>query len=294
LTVSPLRSRPNLLQVSLNGRVDRVDYGAFNPGLQPSWRVAVVDRWKPSIVTKLIYGRAFQAPSGVLMFAQPAFPTNNVIGSITSGAASPLKPQTVDSVEAVAYVLLGDRLSIDLAGFYQRIADRIEFQTGGSDYVVHNAGVVSYVGAEASLKAAIDFITPFADASFVHSLTTARSDGDPLAAYPALMGSVGFDAEAPHLPVHLNVRTRVVGPRAATFANTLFNGLQGQYSVPGYASLDATLSSGGLHLLGPQTLTRFSVTGRNILDHRYSEPGFGGFDIPIQGRTVMFGIQQQL
>ena len=153
LTVSPLEARPNLLQISLNGRVDRVDYGTFNPGLQPSWRVAVVDRWTPSIVTKLIYGRAFQAPSGVLMFAQPAFPTNNVIGSLTSGATSPLKPQTVDSVEGVAYVLLGDRLSIDLAGFYQRIADRIEFQFAGSDYIAHNAGAVSYVGAEASLKA---------------------------------------------------------------------------------------------------------------------------------------------
>jgi iron complex outermembrane receptor protein len=227
------------------------------------------------------------------MFAQPAFPTNNVIGSLTAGAASPLKPQTVDSVEGVAYVLLGDRLSIDLAGFYQRIADRIEFQFAGSDYIAHNAGVVSYLGAEASLKASIDFITPFADASFVRSLTNG-SDGNPLTAYPALMGSVGFDAEPPRLPVHLNVRARLVGPRAATFANTLFNGLQGQYSVPGYVSVDATLSSGGFHLLGPQTLTRFSVTGRNILDHRYSEPGFGGFDVPIQGRTVMFGVQQQL
>jgi iron complex outermembrane receptor protein len=207
------------------------------------------------------------------MFAQPAFPTNNVIGSLTAGAASPLKPQTVDSVEGVAYVLLGDRLSIDLAGFYQRIADRIEFQFAGSDYIAHNAGVVSYMGAEASLKASIDFITPFADASFVRSLTNG-SDGNPLTAYPALMGSVGFDAEPPRLPVHLNVRARLVGPRAATFANTLFNGLQGQYSVPGYVSVDATLSSGGFHLLGPQTLTRFSVTGRNILDHRY--PGLAG------------------
>ena len=72
------------------------------------------------------------------------------------------------------------------------------------------------------------------------------------------------------------------------------NGLQGQYSVPGYVSADITISSGGFHLLGPQTLTRFSVTGRNIFDHRYSEPAFGGFDVPIQGRNVMFGIQQQL
>jgi iron complex outermembrane receptor protein len=291
--VNPLKARPNLLQISGNLRADRVDYGAYNPGWQFSWRLAVVDRWRPSIVTKLIYGRAFQAPSGVLMFAQPGFATNNVIGSLTAGSVTPLKPQTVDSVEGVAYVLLGDRLSLDLAAFYQRINDRIEFQTAGSDFIVHNAGVVSYGGAEASLKLVIGFLTPFVDASYVRSLTTTRGDGDPLTAYPAAMGAVGLDAEPPRLPVHVNVRARFVGPRAATFANTLFNGLQA-YSLPGYASLDATILSNGFHLLGPQATTRLSLTARNILDHRYSEPGFGGFDIPIQGRTVMFGIQQQL
>src|SRR5262249_25233537 len=152
---------------------------------------------RPSIVTKVIYGRAFQAPSGVLMFAQPGFATNNVIGSLTSASATPLKPQTVDSVEAVAYVLLGDRLSLDLAAFYQHITDRIEFQTAGSDFIVHNAGAVSYAGGEASLKLAVGFVTPFADASYVRALTTTRSDGDPLTAYPAMMGTVGLDAEAP-------------------------------------------------------------------------------------------------
>src|SRR5262249_52104123 len=120
-----------------------------------------------------------------------------------------------------------------------------------------------------------------------------RSDGDPLTAYPAVMGSAGFDAETPRVPVHVNVRARYVGPRPATFANTLFNGLQA-YSVPGYATLDATILSSGFHFLGAQASTRLSLTARNILDHRYSEPGFGGFDVPIQGRTVMFGIQQQL
>ena len=42
-------------------------------------------------------------------FAQPGFATNNVIGSLTSGSRTPLKPQTVDSVEGVAYVLLGSQ-----------------------------------------------------------------------------------------------------------------------------------------------------------------------------------------
>jgi iron complex outermembrane receptor protein len=184
-------------------------------------------------------------------------------------------------------------LSLDVAGFYQHITDRIEFQTAGSDYIAHNAGAVGYVGAEASLKAVVGFLAPFADASYVRALTTAQADGDPLTAYPALMGTVGFDAEAPRVPVHINVRARYVGPRAATFANTLFNGLQ-PYSVPGYVSADATLLTSGFHFLGAQALTRLSLTARNIFDHRYSEPGFGGFDVPIQGRVVMFGIQQQL
>src|SRR4029079_17908558 len=100
--------------------------------------------------------------------------------SLTSGSTTPLKPQTVDSVEGVAYLLLGDRLSVDVAGFYQRITDRIEFQTNGTDYVAHNAGAAAYAGAETSLKAVLGFVTPFVDASYVHSLTAAQSDNNPL------------------------------------------------------------------------------------------------------------------
>jgi outer membrane receptor protein involved in Fe transport len=295
LSVVPIARLPDL-QLSGNIRADRVFYGSFDPPPQASARVALVNFWRPGVVVKLIAGRAFQAPSGVLMFAQPGFgATNNVIGSLTSFSTvtAPLRPQTVSSVEAITYVLLGDNLSLDVAGFYQRITDRIEFQTTGSDYVAHNAGDASYAGGEASIKATVRFVVPFVDASYVRSLSSTQSDVNPLTAYPALSGSAGFDADVPRVPVHLNLRARYVGARAATFGNTLFNFNQ-PYTLPAYVTVDATILSNDFHLLGPRATTRLSLTGRNILDHRHSEPGFGGFDVPIQGRTLLLGIQQSL
>jgi len=296
VTGVPFARLPDL-QVSGNFRADRVVYGSFNPAPQISARLALVNSWRPGLTLKLIAGRAFQAPSGVLMFAEPGFgATNNVIGNLTSFSTvtTPLRPQTVSSVEGVAYLLLGELLSLDVAAFYQRISDRIEFQTTGSDYVAHNAGQVSYSGGEASLRASVRFVVPFVDVSYLRPLTSSRqTDANPLTAYPSLAGSAGLDADIPRLPVHLNLRARYVGERPATFGNTLFNSNQA-YRLPALVTVDGTLLTNDFHPLGPRVATRFSFTARNIFDRRYSEPGFGGFDVPIQGRTLLFGLQQWL
>ena len=36
------------------------------------------------------------------------------------------------------------------------------------------------------------------------------------------------------------------------------------------------------------------LTAKNLLDERYSEPGFGGYDVPAVGRTTMFEIRNTL
>ncbi len=84
-----------------------------------------------------------------------------------------------------------------------------------------------------------------------------------------------------------------MGERPATFGNTLFNSNQA-YRLPALVTVDGTLLTNDFHPLGPRVATRFSFTARNIFDRRYSEPGFGGFDVPIQGRTLLFGLQQWL
>jgi hypothetical protein len=53
-----------------------------------------------------------------------------------------------------------------------------------------------------------------------------------------------------------------------------------------------TLSSVGLHVLGPATETRLLLGVRNLLDTRWSEPGHAGFDIPTLGRVFVLDLRQ--
>src|SRR5262249_37794601 len=71
------------LRLSANARVDVPNQ--FGP--QYSWRGAVAYQFESGLVTKLIAGRAFQAPSSFLLFAHEGFGTSqNVIGSDTVDA----------------------------------------------------------------------------------------------------------------------------------------------------------------------------------------------------------------
>jgi hypothetical protein len=58
--------------------------------------------------------------------------------------------------------------------------------------------------------------------------------------------------------------------------------------------VDLAVTTRGLKVLSKEHETRLTLSARNLLDARYSEPGFGGFDLPNQGRTVMVELRQQL
>jgi len=43
---------------------------------------------------------------------------------------------------------------------------------------------------------------------------------------------------------------------------------------------------------GPTRETRLTLSGRNLLNQKYFEPGFGGIDIPGLGLTIMLNATQ--
>jgi iron complex outermembrane receptor protein len=228
------------------------------------------------------------------MYAQPGFGVaNNVIGNLALGAAvAPLKPQTLSSVEAVAYTLLGDVAAFELAAFYQRLSDKIEFSAAGTDQVARNTGRSSYAGVESSLRLSFWRLSPYLSANILRLLGGEGAMANGLPSYPRLNGSAGLDAElllAPRL--HLTALVRYVGARGATAQNILQN-FTNPYELPAFTSADLGLSTGQLSLLGEASKTRFALSIRNLLDERHSEPGYGGFDIPAAGRSVFFEVQQ--
>jgi outer membrane receptor protein involved in Fe transport len=281
------------LTLLANARVDSASYDAFAPPPQLSARGGIIYEWAPELITKAIVGRAFQSPNGVLMFAEPGFSVErNVIGNLTSGSSVPqLTPQTLTSAELTTYAVLWDFAVLEVSAYAQSIADKIEFVSAGTDYVARNLGEETFLGVEGTLRGSFGPFRPFVGGSYIKAVAGPQRDYGSIIGFPELSGVVGADLEVPHLPLFLNGRLRFVGARGASEFNVIYNGRE-RYTLPSYYTIDATVTTDGLPLLGEGALTFFSLSGRNILDQRYSEAGFGGFDVPAPRASGFFEARQ--
>jgi iron complex outermembrane receptor protein len=291
VSTAPFEAAPNL-RLTATGRVDKVSYGDFGPPLQPSWRVALTNKWGHGLYVKLIGGKAFQAPSGVLMFAQPGFgAANNIIGNLNATGIPGLRPQSIESAELVVYGLVASRAVLEASLFYQVLKDKIEFRSGGTDYVARNGGQTQYAGAEAAAHFEFGPVKPFVTGAGVARVVNNKLLLTALPAYPNLMGTAGLDVDLFGDHLHGSGRVRVVGERGGTVSNQLYN-LDQPYTLRGYATVDMTLSTARLFLLGDNAETRFVVSAQDLLNQSRSEPAFGGYDVPVLGRRVLFEIRQ--
>jgi outer membrane receptor protein involved in Fe transport len=281
------------LTLLANGRVDSASYDAFSPPPQFSARGGIIYEWMPELITKAIVGRAFQSPNGVLMFAEPGFGVErNVIGNLTSGSSVPqLTPQTLTSAELTAYAVLWDFAVLEVSAYAQSIDDKIEFVSAGTDYVARNLGEETFLGVEGTLRGSFGPFRPFLGASYIEAVDGPQKSYEAIIGFPELSGVVGADLEVPKLPLFLNGRLRFVGERGASEFNVIYNGRE-RYTLPSYFTIDAAITTDGLPLLGEGALTYFSLSGRNMLDKRYSEAGFGGFDVPAPRASGFFEARQ--
>jgi hypothetical protein len=173
----------------------------------------------------------------------------------------------------------------------QSIDDKIEFVSAGTDYVARNLGQETFVGAEGTVRGNFGPLRPFLGGSLIEATEGPQKNADALTGFPSVSGVIGADLEVPKLPLFLNARLRLVGKRGASQFNVIYNGRE-SYTLPAYQTLDATLTTAGLPLLGEGALTYFSASARNLLDMRYSEPGFGGFDVPAPRASAFFEARQ--
>jgi outer membrane receptor protein involved in Fe transport len=291
---TPLPGNENL-RLTGNLRYDDIQYGDDDAYGELSWRAAAAYRWNEEVVTKLIAGRAFQAPSGVLLFGRSGFGTSgNVIGNHTLGeAAEPLRAQEVTSVEAVVSAQLFSIVGAEIGIYAQQIKHKIEFVQSGIEFTATNAeGESRALGGEGTIRATLGRFWPFFVAS-VHS--EENEEGaltlDPVPSHPAVRATLGLDVDLADYYLQANVQLRWVGERGATQGNAFLNN-DTPYTLPSYSELDFSLSTVGWHPLGETTETRLHFGVENVLDKRHSEPGYGGLDLPGLGRTVRFQLQQ--
>jgi outer membrane receptor protein involved in Fe transport len=283
-------------------RGDFTKFGPVEYPFQPSYRGAIVYRFRPELSLKLIGGRAFQAPSGMLLFAHGGFGNNqNVVGSERLNNPEPLRPQVVSSAELVAMSQIGDVLTLEGSAYYQLLEDVIRFNRVASIIVAKNSGKEETAGAELTARLNLGRVRPYLSASGSKRLTTEITrdlervtDVEGTSpAYPRFFGYAGADIEALPKRLFANVELRYAGPRGASQAHYYLNDSEG-YDLPAYAELDVTLSTGPLEILSEEKGTRFLVSGRNLLGSKVFEPGYGGVDIPQAGTTFFAQVRQEL
>jgi len=271
----------------------RIDWSNLFP-MQYSWRAAAGWRILPNLVVKAIAGHAFQTPSTVFLYAYPGFGTEDIQGSKNVRAASALVPQTVQSEELVLSYLQGDRLSANLSAYVQSVKDQIAFvQNLAGTFYAQNEGTSTSTGAEANVTVRLWRFEPYLRASkqwFENGFRVGTGPEVPPPLVPSYWGLLGARFSLPNPRLTVDVSWKVVGERGASQSNIAANG-NNSYALPSYSSLNAAAST-VLTPFGRTRETRLTLSGRNLLNQKYFEPGFGGIDIPGLGLTIMLNATQ--
>ncbi len=285
------------LRLTADFRLDYLSYGAFTEPVQYSWRAAAIYRPIDALVAKVFAGRAFQGPSGVLMFAVPGEfgfgIENNIIGSsLVRGAV--LVPQLVNSIEAAVVGQLKDIISIEGSAFFQEIDNTITFAVGNNNLVAANSGTTQFVGAEGTAQLAWKRIQARIAGSFTYPLASSDKNipaGGNIPLFPQFQLLASAGCNIPEAFLSVLAVGHIIGARGASDLNTLSN-LAHFYTLPAYGDFDLVVSSRGLRFFKDAPETIFKAGMRNVLNMPHPEPGFGGYDIPSLGRSLFFELRQ--
>lgn len=297
LTSAPVRRLPGL-RLTGDLRVDKIAIGKADYDPQLSYRAAVVYRFTPRLSAKVFAGRAFQTPSLNLLQGKPGFGNRyNVVGNLDASGVPRLVPQVLDSVEAAVSAGLFGHLLLDGGVFFQSLDNKIEFQQTGADFVASNQGRASSVGFELAARFTYGRYSVGGWGSYIHMLGGAGLSAanatvqNPAPLFPAGMAVFTADVDIPEIYLHINAQGRVVGPRGSSQSNTALNN-NIPYLLPTYGTADITVSTTKIQPTGSNSDLLFLISIRNLADQRFSDPGFGGYDMPTIGRTVYFEARQ--
>ena len=294
---APIRRLPGL-RLTGDVRLDKIAIGQAEYDPQISFRAAIAYRFTPRFVAKIFTGRAFQTPSLNLLHGRPGFGSRyNIVGNLVASGVAQLQPQTIDSVETAFSAGLFGHLILDGGVYIQSIDKKIEFQQTGADFVAANQGRTSSVGFELSTKFTYGryaiggwgtYFYVFA-AAIPANGTVLSQNPPPL--FPSGMGVFSADVDIPEIYLHINAQGRVVGPRGSSQSNTALNN-NVPYTLPTYGTADITISTTRIQPTGSNSDLLFLISVRNLADQRFSDPGFGGYDMPTLGRTLYFEARQ--
>jgi outer membrane receptor for ferrienterochelin and colicins len=260
-------------------------------GSQVTGRVGVTSRLSSSLVAKLLYGSAFKAPSPYLLYATPLRP-GDVVGN------ERLNPQLVKTAEYQMSWIPARRFGITSGVSYSWLNDKAEFTPQGINQTARNVASQRSFSWETRADVRDFRYNLYASFDFVRSERDLGQEGYAAAlvgkqnvVYPpwiARAGAMFAVPSLPDVPLELGAEGIWVGPRRASDTSIVERG--DSFDLPAYFQLDVTLATRELYLV-PGHETRVALRGKNLLVARGPDPGFSGFEYPIQPAQLFLEIE---
>ena len=279
--------------LKLNGGVRYDQHSEY--GGQFTGRIGATSRWSRSLVSKLLYGTAFKAPSPYLLHAVP-LRLGDVIGNPN------LKPQLIQTLEYQLSFKPHRFFGVTSTVSYNWLLQEAQFTPEGSNQTARNVARQRALSWETradlthyndyAIYAAFDLVDSTRDLGqqgYVANLVGTKN-----VAYPPWIarGGVSFAVPSPpRVPLQLAAEGMWVGPRRAADTSIVERGAP--FSLPSYFMLDVSLSTREIYLI-PGQETRFALRSRNLLLARGPDPGFAGFEYPLAPAEIFFEIEHSL
>jgi len=276
--------------LKLNGGV-RYDHHSQYGG-QLTGRVGAISRWSKALVSKLLYGTAFKAPSPYLLYAQP-LRLGDVIGNPN------LKPQLIRTLEYQLSLKPNRYFGVTSSVSYNWLLQKAEFTPEGSNLTARNVASQNSLSWETRADVSHDEDYHFYGSfDLVYSTRELGQEGyvadlvgkkNPV--YPPWIARGGalFALPSPaRFPLQLGAEGMWVAPRRAADVSVVERGQP--FSLPSYFMLDVSLSTRAVYLV-PGQETRFALRSRNLLLARGPDPGFSGFEYPLAPAELFLEVE---
>lgn len=260
-------------------------------GDQFTGRFGITSPLPGKLVAKLLYGSAFKAPSPYLLYATPLRP-GDVIGNPN------LRPQYIHTVEYQMSWTPSRFARLTSGVSYSVLLDKAEFTPQGINQTARNVASQKSLSWESRLDLKhYDDYALYTAFELVHSVRdlgqegyTASLVGSQNVVYPSWISRSGLRFAVPSLPsvpLQLGAQSLVVGPRRAADTSLVEHG--SNLAFPTYVMLDTFISTRAVYLFAGHETT-FALRARNLLGATGPNPGFSGFEYPLDPSTVFFEI----
>lgn len=259
-------------------------------GQETSARLGLVGSLDHDRVIKLMAGRAFQAPSPELLFRN-AIQLGDIVGN------PELAPQHARTLELSFATPLSQHSRGTVTLFQTDVEDLVTLQSNLFNLLARNSSDSRSRGIEFEAQYRRLPWSAYANYSWQKTrrernprtllVLEQRDDGE---LFPNHSGNLGISVQLAGGRTVLSCDNRYVGKRLASTQNVLV--AQREYALSAYLDTTLTLSHTVFQSARwGEGQVRLQV--RDLFDTRYVNTGFGGIELPSEGRRYLLSYQQR-